>query len=349
MTADSAPLADRFRDQAEHCGQAGSALVRALLSGAADDLDAGGPVAALLSPLEPDPVGTVPALRFAGALHRLVLERRAPGLATHYPSVGGTAPAGEVWPAARAAVVEHLDDLADLVTRPVQTNEVGRSAALLGGLQAVSQDGLPVVLLEVGASAGLNLLVDRYAVRTGGVLRGDARSPLVLDEPWEGVPPPDVAVRVERRAGCDPAPLDPHSTEDRLSLTSFVWADQLGRLERLRAALSVATRVPLAIERAAASAFLARELAAPRSGFRTVVWQSVVRQYMTPAERDAADALLAAAGARASEQAPLVRLSLEPAPEQLSGRFQLTAQTWPGGQVRVLADAQGHGPPVVWR
>ncbi len=71
---------------------------------------AGGPVAELLGPLEHDPPGSVPALRFAGALHRLVLERRAPALAVHYPSVGGTP--GDVWPAARAVVEEHLDDAA---------------------------------------------------------------------------------------------------------------------------------------------------------------------------------------------------------------------------------------------
>jgi hypothetical protein len=344
-------LVERLRTQADQCATAGSRLTAALLEGAAADLEDGGPARDLLQPLADDPVGTVPPLRFAGALHRLVLERRAPLLAAHYPSVGGTAPVEQVWPAARAVVAEQLDVLRELVRRPVQTNEVGRSAALLGGLQLLTApDPRPVVLLEVGASAGLNLLVDRYAVRTGGVLRGDAASPVVLVEPWSGAVPPDAPVQVVQRAGCDPAPLDPTTTEGRLTLTSYVWADQRERLERLRGALEVVRRVPAPVEQAPASAFLARELAAPRPGRRTVVWHSVVRQYMTRQERSDVDDLLAAAGGRATDDAPLVRLSLEP--ERVGDsdfRFTVSAQTWPGGQVRVLADAQGHGPPVVWR
>ena len=109
-----------------------------------------------------------------------MLERRAPGLAVHYPSVGGTP--GDVWPAARAVVEEHLDELHELVRRPVQTNEVGRSSALLGGLLHVAAaTGLPVRLLEVGASGGLNLSVDRFRHEVAdGVVLGDPASPVVL-------------------------------------------------------------------------------------------------------------------------------------------------------------------------
>lgn len=344
-------LADRLRSQAAHCARAGSTLLDALLRGAADDYEAEGPVHALLSTHEADPVGSVPALRLAGSLHRLVLERRAPLLATHYPSVGGTAPVQDVWPAARQAVEEHLEALRPLVRRPVQTNEVGRAAALLGGLQLLgAPDRLPVVLLEVGASAGLNLLADSFALRVHGRLRGDPDSPVVLDEPWSGAVPADVDVDIVERAGCDPAPLDSRSTEDRLTLTSYVWADQLERLERLRGALAIAERVPVAVQAASASAFLAQQLAAPRTGRRTVVWHSVVRQYLTPGERAAVDAVVDRAGARATVGSPLVRLWLEPERTgDASFRFQVAAQTWPGGQVRVLADAEGHGPPVVWR
>ncbi len=324
--------------------------MRALLTGAADDLDAGGPVADLLGPLEGDPPGSVPALRLAGALHRLVLQRRAPLLATHYPSVGGTAPVEEVWPAARETVADHLATLRELVQRPVQTNEVGRAAVLLGGLALLPRDGLPVRLLELGASAGLNLLADRFALRVEAVLRGPADSPVVLDEPWQGALPPDVVVDVVERRGCDPFPLDPTSTEDRLTLTSYVWADQAARFARLRGALALAQQTRVPVEALPASSFLERELAHVRPGVRTVVWHSVVRQYLTPQERADVDRLLDDAGERATPDAPLVRLSLEP--ERVGDalfRFQVVAQQWPGGASRVLADAEGHGPPVVWR
>ena len=222
----------------------------------------------------------MPSLRFAGALHRLVLERRAPALAVHYPSVGGMP--GEVWPVARAVVAEHLDALHALVQRPVQTNEVGRSSALVGGLVvAAARPRMPVRLLEVGASGGLNLLADRYAHEVAdGVVLGDPDSPVRLHRPWQGTAPAPVPVRVVERRGCDPQPLDPTSTEDRLTLTSYVWADQVHRFERLRGALAVAAEHRPVVEPLPASAFLERELAEPRPGVLTVVWHSVVRQYL---------------------------------------------------------------------
>lgn len=343
-------LADRFRAQAEQCGLHGSRLTEALLLGAADDLDAGGPAAELLEPLATDPPGTVPSLRFAGALHRLVLERRAPALALHYPSVGGTAPLGGLWHTARLTVHEQLAALRGLVARPVQTNEVGRSAALYGGLlQVAAETGLPVRLLEVGASAGLNLLVDHFAYRIGAVALGDPDSPVVMDQPWQG-PHPVGSVRVVDRRGCDLAPVDPLTTDGRLTLTSYVWADQLGRLERLRGALQVAARLPVQVENSSAATFLARELAETRPGVATVVWHSVVRQYLAPGERDRVDEVLEAAGARADDRASLHRLTMEPERfGQGSFDFHLELTSWPGGGARILADCQGHGPPVRWR
>jgi hypothetical protein len=342
-------LADRFRQQAEHCRSAGSVLTAQLLDGAAGDLDVPGPTAELLLPLAGDPPGSVPPLRFAGALHRLVLERRAPALAVHYPTVGGTP--GQAWPVARAVVEEHLDDLRELVTRPVQTNEIGRSSALLGGLLEVQrQTGLPARLLEVGASGGLNLLVDRYRheVAPGRVL-GDPASPVRLPSPWQGQSPEPGELSIVERRGCDPHPLDPTSTEDRLTLTSYVWADQRERFERLRAALLLAAQDPPPVERASGSDFLARELAAPRPGVVTVVWHSVVRQYLGAEEASRVDELLEQAGRRADRRAPLAHLWLEPERSGDGFRFVVGLRTWPGGRTTVLADCQGHGPPVVWR
>ena len=343
-------LVERLRMQADSCRDAGSALTADVLGGAADDLAAGGPTAALLGPLADDPPGSVPPLRLAGALHRLVLERRAPALAVHYPSVGGTP--GQVWAAARDVIEDQLEPMRALVARPVQTNEVGRSAVLLGGLlHVVAQHGLPVRLLELGASGGLNLLVDRYAYElSDGVVLGDQASPVRLREPWSGHHPAYAPLEVVERLGCDPHPLDPTSTQDRLTLTSYVWADQVERFERLRAALQVAARSSVAVERLPASAFLARELAEPRPGLVTVVWQSVVQQYLTAPERTAVGDLLAAAGARATAAAPLAHLTMEPQRFTTGGlRFAVTVTTWPGGVVRRLGEAHGHGPPVAWR
>ncbi|MCW2606014.1 MAG: hypothetical protein JWO60_707 [Frankiales bacterium] len=349
-TADVAGFAARLREHGHACGPF-SPLMQALLTGAADDLGQGGPVHDLLAPLADDPPGSVPGLRFAGALHRLVLERRAPLLALHYPSVGGTAPLEGLWEAVRSTVEEHAEALHPLVRRPVQTNEVGRSAVLLGGLALLTAvDRLPVRLLEVGASAGLNLRADAYALRVHGAVRGRQGSPVVLDEPWAGKLPPDVPVEVVERRGCDPDPLDPRATEDRLTLTSYVWADQVDRFTRLRGALAVAQEVEATVERAGATDFLGRHLGEVTPGRRTVVWQSVVRQYLTAQEREGVERVLEAAGERATVDAPLAHLTLEPArgTHELD-RFEVRLRTWPGGGEELLAGAAGHGPPVVWR
>src|SRR5205085_236052 len=148
----------------------------------AADTEAGGPSWDVLAGHETDPLGSVPALRFMAAVHRLVLRGEAPDLARHYPSAGGRADAGDPWPDFRAALAEHADALRELIELPVQTNEVGRSAALLGGFLEVGRStALPLAIFEIGSSAGLNLHWDRWFYDAGAAgTWGDRRSPVRL-------------------------------------------------------------------------------------------------------------------------------------------------------------------------
>jgi hypothetical protein len=94
--------------------------------------------------------------------------------------------------------------------------------------------------------------------------------------------------------------VDPRSEEGRLTLTSYVWADQLERLERLRAALAVASEVEAPVERAGAAGWTEARLAEPAPGTATVVFHSIVMQYLPVAERERFErALQAAPGTRA--------------------------------------------------
>jgi hypothetical protein len=228
----------------------------------------------------------------------------------------------------------------------VQTNEVGRAAVLVGGFAEVAaRTGLPLRVLEVGASAGLNLRWDHFAYDTGSAVSGDPGSPVRFRDVWEGDPPVlpgwfDVA----ERAGCDQNPLDATTPEGRLALMSFVWPDQPERFARLEAAIQVARRVPATVDRADAAAWLEGRLVHSTPGVASVVVHTIVLQYLSPAQRQRFRSTLADAGRRATVDAPVAWLRMEPGGE----RAELRLTMWPGGEDRLLATAGYHGQPVWW-
>ena len=140
---------------------------------------------------------------------------RLPALARLYPP--HPAPPGEVlWREVAAALGEVGDELEPWLDRPPQTNEVARAAALMAGLLVVTaRTGLPLALYKLGASAGLNLLLDRYAYRLGPLLTGSGASAVRLAPIWQGSPPPETAVRIDGRRGVDLHPVDVTSPAGR--------------------------------------------------------------------------------------------------------------------------------------
>ena len=341
-------IATILRVQAEWCDKLGSPLYAALLPNAADDAEAGGPVWDVMSGREQDPLGSALSLRFMGSVHRLVLEGRAPDLAEFYPSVGGEA-GGDAWPAFRAALEAHTDELRRLITLPVQTNEVGRSAALVGGFLAVAREtGLPLRVLEIGSSAGLNLRWDTYRYESGAWEWGDPTSPVRITAVFTGATPALADATVAERAGSDPSPIDATAEDGRLALLSYTWPDQVHRFALLRAALDVAARQPLTIARADGPAWLGEQLTKARPGLATVVFHSIVMQYLDEDARARLAAVLEDAASRATADAPLAWLRFEPTRPEGGGRFLVHLTTWPGGEERLLAEAHPHGPPVDW-
>ena len=346
MEKDRERIVEWLRFQAGWCRALGSPLYGRLLDDAIEDVGRGGPVWEVLRERAGDPADSALALRFLGAVHRLVLEGKAPELAAYYPSAGGTATDEGVWEAFIQVVEERGDELRELVQRGVQTNEVGRSAALAPGfLQIARETELPLRILECGASAGLNLRWDHYLYEARGQTWGDPSSPVRLcDYNSEAPLPFDVTAHVIERRGCDRAALDPATPEDRLTLLSYVWPDQLARIRLLRAALDVAARVPAPVEEMSAPDWVERELAAPVEGAATVVFHSIFFQYLDPEERTRFAAAIEDAGTRASERAPLAWLRMEPGGEVAEVRLT----TWPGGTERLIATSGYHGAAVRW-
>ena len=345
--AAKATIARRLRTQATACQELGSPLYAHLLDRAALDVEAGGVTWRVLEGHEADPGPSALALRLLGAVHRLALTGDAPELARHYPSAGGRA-TSDAWPAFVSTLQAHVDRLRRDVDRGVQTNEVGRAAALVCGFLTVTRDtGLPLRVLEVGTSAGLLLRWDHFRYRHGDRAWGPADSPVQLGDRYDpegGAPPFDVGATVVERRGCDMHPIDPTSDQGRLTLMSFAWPDMTERYALLEGAIELARRVPADVERAEAGEWIAAQLSTPAPGTATVVYHSVVMQYLTEAGRAAFRDALDEAGARATPDAPLAWLRFEPERGLLG--FEVRLVTWPGGEERHLADSGAHGRPV---
>jgi hypothetical protein len=236
------------------------------------------------------------------------------------------------------------------VERPCQTNEVGRAAGLIVGLLAVAgRTRLPLALREVGAAAGLNLRMDRWRYELpGGRVVGDPDGEVVLTGRWRApVPHADAAFEVVDRRGCDRSPLDPTTEDGRLAVSASVWADQPARFELLGGALRTAARVPAEVDRASAAAWT-RDNVVPTRGRATVVYHSIVEEYLDPDERAALHAAIEDAGSRATEDAPVAWLRMEPSSELRHHAVSL--RLWPHApELHHLATTGAHGDDVTPR
>lgn len=350
MTA--AAIADSFAHQAEACGVLGSPLYEELLGVAASDIRSGGPIERIVGDFEGDPVDAALALRLMGGVHRLVLMGLADDLARHFPSVGGRPDPATLHRDFLDAAARHHGYLRDALAVAPQTNDVGRSTALLAGLGA-ALDGrrLRVRLLEIGSAAGLNLLADRYRHEAGQWTWGPPDSPVEVRTEWRG-PPPELPTRLDvaHRHGCDVAPIDITVDSARLRMVSFIWPDQDERMARARAAIAVASTNPPQLDCEDAVTWLRRRLAEPSDRRTlTVVQHSVMWQYLAARDQLAIDEILRAAGEAATRSRPFAHVSVEP-PREVSdgGGFAVRVATWPGGEDRLLGRAHPHGAWIAW-
>ncbi|MEO7114277.1 MAG: DUF2332 family protein [Caldimonas sp.] len=343
----SPELLRAFDRQAESCKKLDASFTAEVVETLAQQLRDGGPLAGLLTDWPGDPNAHAVPLRLCGALHALALHPDS-SLGALYPPRASKLD--------REALIRELDDalrhdrafFERMLQQPPQTNEIGRSAVLLGGFAEIARNtGLPLALLEIGASAGLNLRWDRYRFELGLQSWGDAASSVRIASQWRGSPPVlPSTIDVAERAGCDRAPLDPREQRDRRCLLSYCWPEQQERVERLTAALELASSDDLVVERVDAAQWLEKQLAHSRPGVATVVYHSIVWQYLAEETQKAVRAAIEQAGARATNRAPVAWLRLEFEAE--GHPPELTLTQWPGGARRRLATAHPHGAHAEW-
>ena len=244
-------------------------------------------------------------------------------------------------------VDDALDRNAEFLARwsteqDVQTNEVQRAWGLLPAFLSVA-DGRPFDLLELGPSAGLNLLWDRYSYRYSTGEWGHGPFELTGDD---RVPPPrDLLgrhVSVARRRGIDLSPVDVTTEHGSRLLQAFVWPDQPGRLERLRRAIDVVRHDPPELLRGDYVEALPLLLQDRREGEQLVIFQSASTQYLNGEALER----LRAAMERAGRVESLVFITTGRAPDD-SG-YALEVHRYPGGHSRRLGVLDFHGEWLEW-
>lgn len=343
-----AALLSHFEEQAGWCDALGSPFTAMLCRAMAVDFQDHGPVYELCNNWPTNPRKDALGLRIAGALHHAVLTGDDPVLATAYPQQRPNWSMEEVWPRAVFWLKANLDHVRAFIQSPPQTNETRRSIALLPGfLELAYLFNMPMDLLELGASAGLNQNWDAFNYKTASWSRAGA-SEVTISTDWNGSPPEhlDSHLQIRSRAACDINPLDVSDPEQAVRLKCYTWADQVERLSRLDAAINLAIKKDTRVDKANAADWLSDILENRAASGLTVIYHSVYLIYPPREEIERTMQLIEEAGKRASEDNPLAWLCYES--EALFGgnrdtpKMQTRLQVWPGGSTQFLNTSDGH-------
>ncbi len=349
-----ASLGERFRSFAVTSATR-APLYRRLAESIADDTE----VMALLQAAPEEQA--IPVLLFAAVHHQLLDDRGAP-LARFYPNLTPSPDTGDPFPAFRSFALERAEVLrATIATRQTQTNEVGRCALFMPALGLLDDEVGPLSMVDIGASAGLNLLLDRYRYEyaPGGSV-GPA-SPVRLPCSIRGaVPVPDALPRLAAAIGLDNNPIGLDDHDGLRWLEACVWPDQIDRFERLVAAIDLARSVqpvvrPVVKRGDAVDDLAATVVDAAAAGHPTVT-NSWVLNYLSTEARRRYVAILDELGQRfdlswvlAESPAQTVGLPI-PTTEPAEELTVLSVVRWRGGSrdVRRLGTCHPHGYWMHW-
>jgi hypothetical protein len=214
-------------------------------------------------------------------------------------------------------------------------------------LEAVRRAGAAELdLIELGPSAGLNLVWDRYRYRYAGGSWGPESAPLELSgEERRPVPGELLTIvpRVRSRVGVDASPIDVTSDEGARLLRCFVWPDQTWRLELLDRAIEALRADPPELVRGEVAEELPRLLAHRRSGALTVVYQTAVLGYLPPERTKRVYAVLD----EAATEGPLAYVGTHQPARGVHTHYGLAVRIWPAER-EIVAEADFHGAWLDW-
>jgi hypothetical protein len=292
-------------------------------------------------------------LRLAGGFHHLLLTGADQRLAQVY---GGQVTDQAAVDALVLDLTHRFDArLLPWLDGPPQTNEAGRAASIMAGLLWIAQRVASprFDLFELGASAGVNTMIDRYFFRLGATEVGPPDSPMRIVPEWRGASPPapPSGFAITAVKGCDIAPINLADPASALRLKAYVWPDAGERLARIDAAIALAGLAPPDLVAADAGDFAAAMLARPpQPGLARVMFHSIMWQYMPAATQARITEAFEAAGAAATPDTPLGWIALETDPATF--RHELRVRLWDGaahhGEEHLLSHAHPHGAWVEW-
>ncbi|MFN3620555.1 DUF2332 domain-containing protein [Sphingorhabdus sp.] len=344
---DDARISEGIKVQAEHCRRndapVTALIVEAQLALMRGDTKCGQRIADWPGlPLE----DALP-LRFAGGLHHLHLTGADDRLGPIYS--GDISDQAEVDALIAAVTQDHDLQLLPWLDGPPQTNEAGRSANFMAALLWLSpRVGSRFELNELGASAGINSMMDRYYYDLAGVTVGPANSPMRIKPEWRGPPPPVAPVNIISIRGCDQAPVDLSDGEAALRVKSYVWPENVERIARMDAAILLAAQARPDVVKADALDWVLERLSTPHeAGVVRIFHHSIVWQYIPEDRRHEIRAAIEAAGQKATAERPLAWVMLETNRETF--KHELSVKHWPGpDHWHLLAEAQAHGAWINW-
>jgi hypothetical protein len=340
--ADEAGNREAFSIQAFYCERMAAPIYARITTALSKSLNRDSRTGSHILDWPGEPTRDALPLRFMGGLHALVKGGRDEGLAAIFR--GEVDDPAAVEAALQRVLVEHDDALMPWLDGPPQTNEPGRSGALIVGLLELARRyGPRLEVLEIGSSAGLNLLIDRYGFDLGGTRVGPADSPVSITPEWRGPPAQPTAIEIVSTRGCDVQPLDATDPAVEAKLAAYVWAETPSRAERLTRAIAMQRTMAVNLVHADAADWIELQLATPQAeGVTRVLMHSVVWQYLPEAVADRVRAAMNAYGERATPERPLAWVMMEP--DRAFAHQVVRVKSWPGfAEWTPLATSHAHG------